>query len=295
MFGIRSAVVSIGAAALCLTAGAQLKFSEIFINPPGNDNGFEYIELVSDAPNFQMTGYWVVIIEGDGTVAGVVDQALDLSAFSTGSNGMFLWRDAETVLCPSPESGTSLHVADFVPDIENGTNTYLIARNFTGSVGMDLDTNNDGVLDLLPWDEVIDAVAWNENEAGERMYAAQLGGFEFPTGFNWTPDVALRVCGEWVLSDTLGTGPGPWRLDDVRRFPAEALWSGYKVTPGSYNPTILGDVNGDGVVDDTDLALVLESFGSDNACLTADINGDGVVDDTDLAIVLEAFGLSCGE
>lgn len=50
-----------------------------------------------------------------------------------------------------------------------------------------------------------------------------------------------------------------------------------------------GDVNGDNIVDDSDLGAVLEAFGTDNAA--ADLNGDGIVDDTDLSIVLEAFGL----
>lgn len=52
-----------------------------------------------------------------------------------------------------------------------------------------------------------------------------------------------------------------------------------------------GDVNGDGCIDDTDLAIVLAAFGS-NDC-TADVNNDGIVDDTDLAIVLGSFGAGC--
>ncbi|NUL82706.1 MAG: PQQ-dependent sugar dehydrogenase [Armatimonadetes bacterium] len=50
-----------------------------------------------------------------------------------------------------------------------------------------------------------------------------------------------------------------------------------------------GDVNGDDIVDDADLLIVLESFGTDGL---GDVNGDGIVDDLDLAIVLESFGLA---
>ncbi|NUL81214.1 MAG: hypothetical protein HUU60_00635 [Armatimonadetes bacterium] len=53
----------------------------------------------------------------------------------------------------------------------------------------------------------------------------------------------------------------------------------------------LGDVNGDWCVDDADLAIVLENFGTDDE--QADVNGDGIVDDTDLAIVLSSFGVGC--
>jgi hypothetical protein len=39
-------------------------------------------------------------------------------------------------------------------DLENGTITLLLVRNFRGAVGVDLDTNNDGALDATPWDEL---------------------------------------------------------------------------------------------------------------------------------------------
>lgn len=53
-----------------------------------------------------------------------------------------------------------------------------------------------------------------------------------------------------------------------------------------------GDVNGDGCVDDTDLARVLTMFGATGE-LDEDLNCDGIVDDTDLAIVLTQFGTGC--
>ncbi|MFQ3610048.1 MAG: hypothetical protein SNJ72_01010 [Fimbriimonadales bacterium] len=51
---------------------------------------------------------------------------------------------------------------------------------------------------------------------------------------------------------------------------------------------INGDLNGDNVIDDADLLIVLFAFGSNDA--NADLNGDGVVDDADLLIVLFNFG-----
>ncbi|NUL82302.1 MAG: hypothetical protein HUU60_06215 [Armatimonadetes bacterium] len=51
-----------------------------------------------------------------------------------------------------------------------------------------------------------------------------------------------------------------------------------------------GDVNGDGIVDDSDLAMVLEAFGNDCDGCAEDVNGDGIVDDSDLATVLTEFG-----
>jgi hypothetical protein len=50
-----------------------------------------------------------------------------------------------------------------------------------------------------------------------------------------------------------------------------------------------GDANGDLVVDDADLLVVLFEFGGNNAA--ADLNQDGTVDDADLLIVLFNFGI----
>ncbi len=54
---------------------------------------------------------------------------------------------------------------------------------------------------------------------------------------------------------------------------------------------LAGDVNGDRVVDDADLLIVLFNFGGNDA--NADLNRDGVVDDADLLIVLFNFGAQC--
>jgi hypothetical protein len=54
---------------------------------------------------------------------------------------------------------------------------------------------------------------------------------------------------------------------------------------------VFGNVNGDNIVDDADLLIVLFNFGSNDPA--ADTNGDGIVDDADLLTVLFNFGASC--
>jgi hypothetical protein len=54
-----------------------------------------------------------------------------------------------------------------------------------------------------------------------------------------------------------------------------------------------GDINGDRMVDDSDLLEVLFAFGSQGSNLPADVTGDGVVDDGDLNVVLFNFGAGC--
>jgi WD40 repeat protein/subtilase family serine protease len=54
-----------------------------------------------------------------------------------------------------------------------------------------------------------------------------------------------------------------------------------------------GDINGDRIVDDSDLLEVLFAFGARGNNLSADVTGDGVVDDADLNVVLFSFGYGC--
>lgn len=58
-----------------------------------------------------------------------------------------------------------------------------------------------------------------------------------------------------------------------------------------FNDGLCGDLNGDGAVDGSDLAIVLGSWNPIScAGCVADINGDGVVDGSDLALVLGTWG-----
>jgi hypothetical protein len=63
------------------------------------------------------------------------------------------------------------------------------------------------------------------------------------------------------------------------------------IGPGEYDcPT---DLNGDGLINATDLLIFLGSFGCTSGCGNSDINGDGPVNASDLLIFLGTFGSSC--
>jgi len=57
-------------------------------------------------------------------------------------------------------------------------------------------------------------------------------------------------------------------------------------------PSCIGDLNCDGVVDETDMNIVLACWGplTKGACADADLDGDGAVGSGDLGIVLAAWG-----
>ena len=87
------------------------------------------------------------------------------------------------------------------------------------------------------------------------------------------PDVRVR----WVMGTTDGsiTYSG-WNIDDVEIF---------AVIP---NDVVVGDLNGDGLVNGADIGLFLISWGECPGC-PADLNGDGWVDGLDFGILLAAW------
>ena len=54
------------------------------------------------------------------------------------------------------------------------------------------------------------------------------------------------------------------------------------------SPTMI-DLDGNGIVDAGDLAVLLAAWGPCTACCPADYNGDGMVDSTDLAVLLASW------
>lgn len=65
------------------------------------------------------------------------------------------------------------------------------------------------------------------------------------------------------------------------------LTGGFHAVQAFVGPTLLGDINGDGVVGSIDLALLLGAWSTGGG--PADLDGDGVVGSIDLAILLGAW------
>ncbi len=289
-----------------IAAAQTVRFNEVMINPPGTDQGNEYIELRSDVGSMSLNGLTIVVIEGDmPTPAGTVDQALSLSGLTTGTNGLLMWRDTVAVLSPAPAPETSINVGDFVPDLENGANTFLIVEGWTGTVGMDLDTNNDGVLDATPWTRVVDAFGHREGNQPDVgwQYATQLGGVDsgdqrgLVDGF--TPDMFVRQCNcAWGL-DVLGVAPGPYFADPAENAPTPVSCTfdflGWMTNPGSLTPAeticapacswqadgCFADYNNDGGIDGDDVISFFADWDAGTGCADADnstgVDGDDVI------------------
>jgi len=105
-------------------------------------------------------------------------------------------------------------------------------------------------------------------------WTVNAGGLTFATGGAYATGVSV---GEYEagLSGDLQSG-----LSNIGGF-----WG------VSWGASLVGDVDGSGCVDDSDLLSVLFNFGSSGG--SADLNQDGVVDDSDLLLVLFNFGQGC--
>lgn len=239
-------VVAASAAALVIASGAsaQVRFNEIFINPPGTDNGQEFIELAGPA-NFSLAGLTLVILEGDGASAGNIDVALSLGSNSVGGNGLFLWRDGSSIIdtdpapgIQGPDAGTNVLIQDFSPDIENGSNTYLLVSGFTGTLNTDLDAANDGILDSAPWASVVASISLIENDTGINLgYATAFGGINFGPDPAFNADILIfGADGQYYGSDVIGTNPdGPYSVDAPRVSPTPVDAGPFFATPGVAN------------------------------------------------------------
>lgn len=193
----------------------MVQINEIRIDQPDTDND-EYFELTGDASTSLDNLTYLVI--GDGTNgSGVIEAVVDLSSNTINNEGFFL----------AAENTFSLATPDLITDLnfENNDNvTHLLVEGFTGSNGDDLDTDDDGTLDVIPWSSIVDSVALIESEtSGEIVYSDIIVG---PDG-SFVPGHIYRLpddSGNWNIGGfTLNTNDTPGTSNDPTPPPEETV------------------------------------------------------------------------
>jgi len=167
-----------------IVAISDPKINEFSASTTGTD--VEYVEIFG-TPNTDYSAYNALEIEGDGADAGKVDEVLSLG--TTDANGFYLANLPANAL-------------------ENGTLSLLLVKNFTGALNNDLDTNNDGIFDVTPWDALVDSVAVNDGGAGDVTYGVPTLGVAYD-GLPYAPGGASRIpdgfdtdaATDWVRND----------------------------------------------------------------------------------------------
>jgi hypothetical protein len=176
-------------------APVAFRINEVLKNSPGSADDHEFVEIVG-AANTDLSGYAVLVLESDedaADTAGILD--LRISLGTTDSAGFY--------------------VTDFFGDvIENGSISLLLVRGADASLieGVDLDSDDDGHLDLQPWAELVDAVALID-DAGDLGYADVLltndvGGLgeEFVGASRFPDGQDSGAVSDWVRSNESGAG-----------------------------------------------------------------------------------------
>jgi hypothetical protein len=172
---------------LSVATAASVYINEVFPNPPGSDStassGNEFFEL-RGTPNMSLTNYYLISVEGQGTGnpgKGDINQLFNLSAFSLGANGYLFARQYGSLYTATAAGATVIENAggqgwgsnalsstigcladNLQVDLENGAATILLVKVDVGGVAptntLDLDTNNDGLLDLPTGWTLVDSV-----------------------------------------------------------------------------------------------------------------------------------------
>ena len=169
----------------CGGGPAEPKINEFSASTTGAD--VEYVEFFG-TPNTDYSAYTALEIEGDSNSnVGTVDEVISLG--TTDAGGFYL--------ASLPANA-----------LENGTLSLLLVKNFTGANGLDLDTDNDGVFDVTPWDAITDSVAVNDGGTGDVTYGVPALGVSYD-GLSYAPGGASRIpdgfdtesASDWVRND----------------------------------------------------------------------------------------------
>ncbi len=164
--------------------------NELVANHTGADTN-AFVEVLGDAST-DYSAYTVLEVEGDSARAGTVDAVLPVGT----TNGSGYWIDPE--------------------DMENGTITIMLVEGWSGSFGMDLDTNNDGSFNSTPWTRIVDDVATTDGGGSDITYSSTVLG-PFFDGKPFGAGGASRIpngtdtdtAADWTRNDFDGFGfPG---------------------------------------------------------------------------------------
>lgn len=131
--------------------------NELRLSSSGTDAESNFIEIHGEA-GASLDGMSLVVLSGE-FAPGQVDFAFDLTGVTIDADGFALIAND---LNPELEIG-DLGVAGL--NLFGSPTTFLLVDGFTGAVGDDLDTDDDGIIDVAAWSEVLDGVSLVDGDA----------------------------------------------------------------------------------------------------------------------------------
>jgi len=218
----------------------------------------EYVEVFGDAST-DYSAFTVIEIEGDSS-KGNIDRTFPVGT----TDGGGFWTTSVGNL-----------------SIENGSVTLILVEGFSGSVGNDIDADDNGAIDFTPWTRIVDDVAVFDGNAGDLTYSSVVLGPNYDGVSSFAPGGASRIpdgldtdaATDWVRND--------FDLFGIPGFPGSPALGEAENTPGAVNVaiTVLTDPVG---------------ICGDPATLIHDIQGAGLASG-DVGNIREVEGVVVGD
>ncbi|WP_067146296.1 T9SS type A sorting domain-containing protein [Pseudotamlana agarivorans] len=163
--------------------------NEFVANHAGNNTN-EFIEIFG-APFTDYSAYSVVVVQADEGSTGNITSSHNLG--TTDENGF--WSTG------------------FLTDvIGNGSISLLLVENYTGSVGNDIDTADDGAIDTVYWSTIVDGIGVIDGGLNDFAYVVSLvpnfdGGSTTYGGASRMPNgTDTDSPNDWIRNDFNGEG-----------------------------------------------------------------------------------------
>jgi hypothetical protein len=191
---LKTSILTAALALVSLTsANAQIYINEIFFNPPSTDAPNEYIELRGTPSLTVGSGTYLLFLEGDnsgsttvGSRPGDIQGIFDLSGKNFGSNGYMVLRQSSSPYTVNTGAssytatsagweGIGLNSSTSGGDVENLSFTAMVISIGSAAVpswGQQLDSNNDGLLELTSGWSILDSIGVGDQSTTDRLYGA---------------------------------------------------------------------------------------------------------------------------
>ncbi|WP_298893445.1 T9SS type A sorting domain-containing protein [uncultured Psychroserpens sp.] len=231
----------------CQLASAQFYLNEVMLDPPGTpDAPHNFIEI-RGAASTPLTNMYIVTIEGDGdSDEGRVDEVIDISTFSTGTNGYFVAAQTGNFYNINPDATVALDL--FSGDVESQSHTIMLIQTATPpSTGNDIDPDEDGTPDGSIWDgwTVLDSVTLLKDNSQSTTTAVAYSTVVFLENNEATTPTVIAPVGATIISTPgtqfdyagrIGNSTGDALTNDA----LTSDWVGSDL-PSSATPSMAGD------------------------------------------------------
>ena len=157
-------------------------------------NGYLLLHNSGANPNYATNA--VPPVPGPDPASGAFPFAIDPAATNLPWGYQTPTGSAGDTQLESPDNMTFLLVSDFT-----GTDTFQTRAPNSGAGGQDLDTNDDGVLDITPWSAILDSVAFKETN-GNTPAAGQ--------DWWYSPNTCGPYISRTIVTATSGTVIAGW-------------------------------------------------------------------------------------